>query len=180
MTAKRIDRVLALPVVVNQLAGSLLQKAQREAQGEPRLLLQRLRAAVPDHEVRNACSGGKPRLLRIYGSVESVNAPGAPLAWPRLCGMLAVGAATVAIIAICSSHSSCINDWRQGFGPTVVLPPRRQRHDTSPALDRSVADTNSIVTAESGALRSLTTGLVPNRLLTRPPTPVKGNPRSIR
>jgi hypothetical protein len=97
--AERIDRAPAVLDEVDQVTSDLLQKSHREAQGETRLLFQRLRVEqVGVHEVHYRHGGGQSRRLWIYGEVDSVHAPGAPRAWMRLLAVLGIGAAVIALV----------------------------------------------------------------------------------
>ena len=76
--AERIDQPPAVLPEVDQVMRDLLQKSQRDAHGETRLLFQRLRVEqVGVHEVSYRYGGGAAQRLWIYGEVDSVHAPGA-------------------------------------------------------------------------------------------------------
>src|SRR5262249_52164294 len=89
--AERIDDAPAVLAEVDRVAGDLLRKSHREAEGETRLLFQWLRVEqVGVHEVHYRYGGGEARRLWIYGAADGVHAPGAPRAWIRLLAVLGV------------------------------------------------------------------------------------------
>ncbi len=99
---ERADRIDAAPTVlpeVDALTDGLLQKSHEESHGDTRLHFQRLHVEqVGVQEVRYRYAAGQSRRLWIYGTADSIHAPGAPRAWIRLIALVGGIAAAMAAV----------------------------------------------------------------------------------